>query len=341
MKNNINWGIIGLGNIALTFARAFKEIKNGKLLAVSSNSSEKLRLFQDEFNIEPKYCFDKYEKLIDCKDIDIIYIALPHAFHQKWINKCIEKKKNILVEKPAFINLAGLNEIEKKIYDSKIYFCEGFMYRYSPHVNKIIDCLKKNYIGIPLSMTSNFGTNLLTKKNFLGFKKKRKINKNNRLFNKELGGGAIWDLGCYTVSISILVASTFLKINFDTIEIVNKKIKFGDTNVDIDASADLKFENEFISNINTSFLRDIGKETTITGTEGTIKILDPWHAEPSTLILEGKINKKIELTTTNIFYNEINSINNDIINKIRLPSYPGVSINESIGITKLLHKWLN
>ena len=100
----VRWGIIGLGNIALKFAEAFKYLKNAKLLAISSRSENKLLTFKNKFQIDDNYCYTNYDSLLECKDLDIIYIALPHSLHHEWVIKSIEKGKNILVEKPATVN---------------------------------------------------------------------------------------------------------------------------------------------------------------------------------------------------------------------------------------------
>ena len=89
MKQNINWGIIGLGTIALQFAQAFRDSKNGKLKAISSKNLNKIKLFSDKFNVNKKYCFIEYENLLKCEDVDIVYIALPNSMHVEWIKKSI------------------------------------------------------------------------------------------------------------------------------------------------------------------------------------------------------------------------------------------------------------
>jgi len=342
MQNNINWGIIGLGNVALEFADAFKCSNNSKLKGISSHNSDKIKLFQEKFNIKKNCCFDNYEDLLKCKDIDIIYIALPNSMHQEWIIKCIKSKKKVLVEKPAFMNLRELDYTRKEVVNNKVFFSEGFMYRYSPQIIKVIDLIKNNSIGTPKMMMSNFGVNILTKKNIFGFTKRKKINKQNRLYNKDLGGGAVLDLGCYTVSLSILIASIVSEIKYDKTQILNKNIEIGSSGVDIEAKAKLVFDNGFESLVHTSFLKDVGTETIINGTDGIIKIKDPWRSEPAIITLEGKIKKEIEVETNkNIFSYEINAISKSILEGRLSPNFPGVDIDESIGLIKILHKWLN
>ena len=174
MTQIINWGIIGLGNAALKFAEAFKDSNNSKLKAVSSVTKDKINKFQKNFNIEKEYCFNKYEDLLNCKDIDIVYIALPNSMHEEWINKSIGRKKNILIEKPAFIQLSQTEKIKKKILKENIFFSESFIYRHTPQIFEVLELLKNNTIGQPKSMISNYGKNLLTKKNIFGLIKKKR-----------------------------------------------------------------------------------------------------------------------------------------------------------------------
>ena len=342
MTQIINWGIIGLGNVALKFAEAFKDSNNSKLKAVSSNTKDKINKFQKKFNIAKDYCFNKYEDLLDCKEIDIVYIALPNSMHEEWVRKSIERKKNILIEKPAFIDLSQIENIKKKILNNNLFFSESFIYRHSPQIFEVLELLKNNTIGELKSMVSNYGTNLLTKKNIFGLIKKKKINNNNRLFNKKLGGGSILDLGCYPVSLSMLVASTISKIDCEKIRVVDKIKEMGSSKVDVNSHARIEFENGFVSDVNTSFSKEIGKETVIVGSEGLLKIVNPWQIDPPTIILEGKINKKIEIECAkNIFLYQINNISKNLLEGKSKPDFPGVSINETIELTKILNKWLN
>jgi predicted dehydrogenase len=342
MRQNINWGIIGLGNIAIQFAQAFKESNNSVLKGISSTNSSKLKVFQEKFGINNEYCFNNYQDLLNNDNIDIIYIALPNSMHKEWILKCIKNKKNILVEKPAFINLLETGDIKKKIFNDKIFFAEGFMYKYIPQILKVIELIKNNSIGKLVSMDSSFGINLLTKKNIFGFEKKKRIDKETRLFNKKLGGGAILDLGCYPVSFSVLIASLISKINYDKIKVIDKLRETSHLDIDTNSQAKLEFENGFVSVVKASFSKNLGTETIINGVDGTIKIKDTWRAEPSTIILEGKIDQIINVeNNNNIFLHEIDALSKDILENRSSPSFPGTSIDETIGLTKILEEWLN
>ena len=116
----VKWGIIGLGNIALKFAEGFQYTKNAKLFAISSRNKNKLLTFKNKFQIGDNYCFTNYDNLLECKDLDIIYIALPNSFHHEWIIKSIDKGKNILVEKPATLSFAQMDSIKNNLKVCKI-----------------------------------------------------------------------------------------------------------------------------------------------------------------------------------------------------------------------------
>ena len=302
----INWGIIGLGNIANKFAEAFKYSRNGKLLGIASNNLDNLNKFRDKYNIDQKYCYNNYEELLSDKQIEIIYIALPNSFHFEWILKCIDKQKKILVEKPAVLNLQEIKNIEK-YNKNKFFFTEGFMYRFQPQISKVIELIKNNKIGKILSIESNFGVDILTSINFFGLKFKKKINKNHRLYNKNLGGGAILDLGSYPVSFCTLIAS--LQKQFQNIEVVNKRKEISKTNVDIDSYVELFFDNGVKSKIGASFLQKLGKESKIIGDNGEILIHDTWLGEIPFITLKKEKSIKIEIDNSkNIYSNEIDFV---------------------------------
>ena len=77
----LNWGIIGLGRIAEIFSEGFSEVNSARLLSVASKDKSKLEKFKKIYNLEERFLFKRYEDLINCKDIDIVYVALPNSLH--------------------------------------------------------------------------------------------------------------------------------------------------------------------------------------------------------------------------------------------------------------------
>ena len=338
----INWGILGLGEIAHKFSTSFLETTNAKLLAVASRNINKLKRFKEQFNIEPKYLFNSYEDLINCKEIDIVYIALPNSLHHDWVIKSIKNKKHTLVEKPVTLNFQEMQNIEKKLIDQKLFFGEAFMYRYHPQVNLVLNIIKNGEIGNLVSMKSQFGANLMSKKKFWFLTKKKKIDPNNRIFNKELGGGCILDLGCYPSSFSLLIASLISKQDKQNFKISNITKEIGETNVDIDSHAKITFSESFFSEISASFKTDLGNKTKIIGNKGTIIINDTWLGS-NEIIQKSKNGNKIIDTKNdkNIYSYQIQNISENILNNSYQIKYPGMSLKESLINMRIIEEWLN
>ena len=91
----INWGIIGLGNVAQKFLEGFQGVENSNLLAIASKNKSKILKFKKQFKIKDEFVFNKYEDILNCEDIDIIYISLPNSYHYEWISRSIEKNKKV------------------------------------------------------------------------------------------------------------------------------------------------------------------------------------------------------------------------------------------------------
>ena len=339
----VKWGIIGLGGIASKFAEGFQFTKNARLFAISSKNENKLLEFKNKFQIDKNFCFSNYESLLECKDLDVVYIALPHSFHHEWVIKSIEKKKNILVEKPATVNFSQMENIKNNLKNKNIFFSEAFMYRYHPQIPKIIDLLKNKIIGNLISMESFFGFDALARRKIFGVKFKKKPNKYDRLFSKELGGGAILDIGCYPVSFSILVASLISKIDFNRIEVLNKKKEIGPTGVDMNSLAELNFGNNFKSKVIASLTKNLGKKTKIIGTKGELIIEDTWSPTNISLInVIGKNKETIKIKChNNVYAYEIDTLSTCILENRKEPNFPGMTINETLENMKILDKWLN
>ena len=111
----IRWGILGLGNIAKTFADSTRPVKNASIFALASKSLKNINQFKEEYNVSSEFCFNNYSALLRCEEIDAVYIALPNHLHAEWISRCIDFEKHILVEKPATISSDQLIIVQNKL----------------------------------------------------------------------------------------------------------------------------------------------------------------------------------------------------------------------------------
>lgn len=338
MQSVLNWGIIGLGNAAKNFASGFQDSKNSRLIAVASKNDEKLNYFKKNYNLEEKHCYHSYEQILKNDNIDIIYIALPNSLHTEWIKKSATSKKNILVEKPAAIHVNDLESALKEVKNNNIFFIENFLYRSHPQTLKLIKLIEENYIGKIYRIKCSFGNDALGGRKLFGYRFK-KPNKNKRLFNKELGGGAILDMGCYPVSMISLLAS-FINKNSQIPNLSKINIKTGITGVDEYAGVTLNYRNDFYADIEASIVNRLSNDLEIIGEKGKIYLKEPWFPNFESVIqIFFDKTQKTELVKTNynIYTHQINQCSELIItkeNKLHL-----MTLEKSIENMIILNNW--
>tara|TARA_B100000963_G_C22612137_1_gene665394 strand:- start:664 stop:1686 length:1023 start_codon:yes stop_codon:yes gene_type:complete len=328
----MNWGIIGLGHMGKQFANSIKEVEKSSLIGISSKSFFKLIKFGLKYNIKIKYLFRNYEEILLCKEIDNIYIGTLNNTHYDLIEKCIEAKKNILCEKPFVINFDQAKNIRDKLKNSNILFLEAIAYRSHPQIRNVIDLIKSNTIGNVIKINSSFGFNAGAPKN------------NSRLFSKKLGGGSILDLGCYPVSISNLIAniSLNLKKNIPVLKNVNGKIY--NSEIDLNAKAELVYENGVRSEISVSINENLDNTTTIFGSTGKLIILNPWLPGKESIIEIHKDNQIEKIKTKSdlsIFASQIDCFNKNIEKRNLECDYPSMSIDNSVDCMQIITDWKN
>jgi len=339
----INWGIIGLGNIANQFANAFATVDNANIKGIASLNKDKLQSFKERFNVDDKLCFDNYKDLISSSIIDIIYIALPNSLHEKYIRECINKKKNVLVEKPAFIDFKDLSKIKNALQKEKIFFTEAFMYRYLPYFRKVKEIVESKFLGKIVNMRSSFNIKVYKQKNFFGIKIK-KPDFTNRLFNKELGGGAILDVGCYPLSLSTFINSLTHNVKLKDIILENVCSEHCESGVDIFSNLTLNFGNKFNSHITCSFKDNPNQQTIINFENGSLTINKPWLPDKEMFILQKKGNEILRIdfrNNENIYTYQIQNISNQILKDKKTPCFPSMTLEEIEINTKILGDWIN
>ena len=343
MNKIIKWGIIGLGNAAINLAKTFSQISNSQLIAVASKTDHKRNFFYREFEIEKKNIYDNYEDILNNPNVDIVFISLPHTLHKEWCIKAAIKKKNILVEKPAALSLKDIKEILSHVKSNNVFFSEGLAYKFHPFFKEILTVLKNTKLQDIASIRGSFGNDALGGKKFFGFRFKR-AKKSKRLFNPELAGGAIWDAGCYPVSIITEIISCLNQGGSIKPKILEISQNIGSTGVDEHSSIKLKFGNILVS-IETSLVDSLPNNIEVELVNGKIIINNPWFPSSESYIETiTNSNKKIIKCKNEIdsYESEIQSISSFLLNndnnKLEHPLLTHKNILENIEILELWSK---
>ncbi|CAA9579183.1 MAG: hypothetical protein AVDCRST_MAG88-3126 [uncultured Thermomicrobiales bacterium] len=104
MAGTLNWGILGTGRIAGTFARGLAASRSGRLVAVGSRTGEGAERFGEAFGVPRRHA--SYDALLADDGVEAVYIATPHPAHAEWAIKAAEAGKHVLCEKPLTLNHA-------------------------------------------------------------------------------------------------------------------------------------------------------------------------------------------------------------------------------------------
>lgn len=278
----IRWGILGAGNIAHRFAASLQYEKDSVLYAISGRDEKKLDAFAQQFPCEKQYV--GHDNLLNDENVDAIYLALPHVMHCEWALKALEKHIPVLCEKPAAINEQETKAIAACARANNTLFMEAMKPRFVPVYAKLKELLSSGVIGdiekvytkicftIPMD---RFGQSYHT---------------------VPRGGGALLDSGIYCASL----IEDLLKGEPEFIQTYASNYK----GVDLYTDSTMKFDNG-IARMEVGFERSAPRNAVITGTKGSITIVDLHR--PVTLILrseEGETTIREEYENDD-FYSQI------------------------------------
>jgi dihydrodiol dehydrogenase / D-xylose 1-dehydrogenase (NADP) len=267
---NIRWGILGTGKIANVFADNLKEVALTDLVAVGSRDADRAKSFAKKHAIEKSY--DSYEALAKDKDINVIYISTPHTLHCENAIMCLNHGKAVLCEKPFAINAEEARRMILTAKKQNLFLMEAMWTRFLPAIQKAKKWIDKGKIGKVKIVNADFGF-------------RASFDKHHRLFNPELGGGALLDVGVYALAFCSMV---FEKKPQE----IKSIVKMAKTAVDEQAVIILRYDDDQLATITCSTRVDTPNEATIMGTKGRVHIPAKfWGAERAVLIRK-KQNKE-------------------------------------------------
>ncbi|HVM32585.1 MAG TPA: Gfo/Idh/MocA family oxidoreductase [bacterium] len=332
MNRKINWGILSTGHIAELFAKAVLESKTGILGAVASRQPAQAERFARKHKIPMAY--GSYRELLRDPFVDVVYIATPHSFHAEWAQAAARAGKHILCEKPLTLHYPAARRVIQAAKHHKVFFMEAFMYRCHPQTAKLVELVKKKAVGELKLIQASFCF-------------ERPLDLKGRLFNRALGGGAIWDVGCYPVSMARLLAGAAKGLPFvEPLEVKGVGLVGAQSRVDEFALGSLKFPGGILAELSCAnrVRRPVG--VTLYGTKGSIQVPSPWHADrfdpkgaKIRVLRDGRKPLEITLRSGQSLYSlEVDAVGS-ALRKGAMES-PFMPWNDSLGNAKVLDAWM-
>lgn len=194
-KTTVNWAVAAPGNIAAKFAEALSALSKKDTAiccyAVGSREIDKANAFAKQWGFSKAY--GSYEELFADPAVDVVYIANPHPYHAPLALQALTAGKHVVVEKPAAMNAPLLQQLIDFAHDKNLFFLEAYWTAFNPTALEALDDIRAGKIGTVIHADINFCM-------------KKAYDPQSRLFNPELGGGALLDVGIYPLTFAMMVS---------------------------------------------------------------------------------------------------------------------------------------
>ena len=280
MADTIRWGILGPGNIAKQFARGLAVLPDAELVAVGSRSVDRAAAFADEFDVPRRHA--GYADLAADPDVDAIYVATPHPFHKENCLVCLHAGKAVLCEKPFTVNAADAQEVIEVARQQKRFLMEAMWTRFLPTLVQVRRWLAEGAIGEVRFLTADFGF-------------RSGWNPEARWLNPDLAGGALLDVGVYTVALASMVFGE----PTDVVSLTH----LGETGVDEQSAMIFRYPAGQLAMLACAVRTGMPLEARILGTEGSILMNTPWWHGTAVTLCVGQDQQRLDLPFDGTGYN--------------------------------------
>jgi predicted dehydrogenase len=258
MIEPVRWAILGTGGIAHAFATALMDTPGATLAAVGSRSVASAENFGREFGSPAAY--GSYQELCDAAGVDIVYIGTPHPMHAENAMMALNGGKAVLCEKPFAMNLREAGQVVALAREKKLFLMEAMWTRYMPALAELRRIVASGEIGAPRQLHADFG--------FVA-----PLDPAHRVNNRELGGGALLDLGIYPLSIATAIMGP--------VKTVRAVAEMSATGVDAQTGFNLLHEGGGMSVCSCSLLAKTPGELTVSGALGRVRMDAMFHRSTS------------------------------------------------------------
>jgi xylose dehydrogenase (NAD/NADP) len=312
----LNWGFLSTARINRALIPPLQFSKRNHLLAVGSRSQEAADAYAKEQKISRAY--GSYESLLADRDIDVIYISLPNHLHAEWTIKAVEAGKHVLCEKPLALSVQEVDAIQSAARKHGRVVAEAFMYRHHPQTLKVLEIVKSGSLGMLKLIRGSFSFVL--------------AREGDVRLDPTMGGGSIWDVGCYPISYARTV------VGEEPLEVFGWQVT-GETGVDLTFVGQIRFRENIHAQVDSSFVIPLHSFVEIVGSEGTLNIPRPFKPSQNEKIYltRGNQTETIKIKGQELYLGEVE----DMADAILLGNEPRISLNDSRANTAVIRALLD
>ena len=262
----VRWGILGPGAIARSFATAIDALDGHAVTATGSRDPDRALAFNAERGYGAQV--GTYAQVAGSEAVDVVYVATPHPGHLEHAALALRQGKAVLCEKPLTVNASEARAVCGIAAEHGVLLTEAMWSRFLPATRSVERWLTEGLIGEPRRLTCALCFDA-------GYDPR------SRLYDPELAGGALLDIGCYTLSLAGLVfGQALIGPKAPELEVVGE---LAPTGVDQHCNVTLRFPSGAEAHLESSVCRDADHTAVIEGTEGRIEISRFWRAQHAVL----------------------------------------------------------
>jgi predicted dehydrogenase len=287
------WAIFGPGDIGGWFARALPRSEFGVLHAVGSTSPERAAAFAAQYDAP---ITGSYAEILARDDVDAVYIATVNTTHTELALAALAAGKAVLCEKPVAPTAAELESILARAAEAGLPFVEAYKHRFGPYARALDAAVADPKLGGPLHLVASFG--------FAAGQR------TGRLFDPELAGGAILDVGGYPVSLAVGLAAA-AGVDLAELTVSEASGTIGDTAVDERARATITASG-FSADVACAITEELPRSGSVAGANATLELTDSFGGRESSsasfiLHTDGR-DIEVELPTIDPFAAEADAV---------------------------------
>jgi predicted dehydrogenase len=252
-ERTLNWGLLSTARINRAVIPPLRASKRNRLIGVASRSQETANAYAREWGIPRAH--GSYAALLEDSGIDVVYISLPNHLHAEWTVRAVEAGKHVLCEKPLALDVADVLRVQRAAARHGRVVAEAFMYRHHPQTLQVRELAAGGALGTLRLIRGSFGFSLTRDEDIR--------------WRPEMGGGSLWDIGCYPVGYARTVAGR------EPIEVFGAA-DFDRTGVDVTFVGQMRFANGLLAQFDSSFASPPRTFMEIVGSTASLEVPNPF-----------------------------------------------------------------
>lgn len=245
----VRWGILGTGGIAATFAADLPLVPGAELAAVGSRTTANAAAFAERHGFARAH--GSWAELAADPEVDVVYVATPHAQHHAAAMACLAGGKAVLCEKPMTLDLASTAQLVQEARTHDLFLMEAMWMRCNPAIRAIVSLIADGAIGEVTNVHADFGL-------------QGPFPASHRLRDPALGGGALLDLGVYPLNLAHLILGPP--------STVHGWAHLTPEGVDDNTGVLLGYGSGAVASLGCSLIGETRNAASITGTQGRIDL---------------------------------------------------------------------